>query len=92
MSKASDRFLAEAVDAVRRKVRERCLDVVAEPNTTAGQLQAIEAAVMKAVLDKEIAWALAYLAGVRMAPDVISRLQIPAPQPPTVGAAGSKGR
>lgn len=91
MSKASDRFLAEAVDAVRRKVRERCLDVVAEPNTTAGQLQAIEAAVMKAVLDKEIAWALAYLAGVRMAPDVISRLQIPAPQPPTAGAAGSKG-
>lgn len=90
-SSASDRMLREALEAIRRKIRDQVLGVVSDDNSTSGQLQAIEEAVMAAVLDKEIAWALSYLAGVRMAPDVIAYLsQCLAPQPPAVGAAGSK--
>lgn len=82
----TDRLAHSAHDAVTRKVREAVLNSVNTNGDLGEQLDCLESAVMKALADPSIAWAQAYLAGVRMAPEVLKRCaHAPPPNPPCPG-------
>lgn len=78
-------FGMAAAETVRRRVREGIFEVT-HAGDVGQQLEAIEGAVLEALTDRKIAWALAYLAGVQMAPELIRALAYPAaeaqPAPP----------
>jgi len=72
-----------AEDTIRRAARASVIDSVATYQSLAEQLDAIEDALCNALADPSIAWALAYVAGVQMAPELLKRAaHTPAAQPP----------
>lgn len=67
-------FRQKAAMAVREKIREALREAAHDASHDASfgpLIDDLEDAVCRALADREIAWALAYIAGVQMAPEIL---------------------
>ena len=84
-----------AREVIRRRVREELFEELRTNDRVVHELARVEDAVVRALEDKKIGWALAYLAGVRMAPMLVRQLveanEVAAQSSPAQPPAGEGG-
>jgi len=80
-------IMRDASETIRRAVREAVLESTRANGPYHQQLEELEEAVITALARRDIAWALAYVAGVQMAPELLRRMAHSPPPNPT-GVAG----
>jgi hypothetical protein len=76
---------------LRTRIRQAIVDAATVDRMSAHQIEVIEDEVLKALADKRIAWAIAYMAGVTMAPDILKLAQ-PRPAQPLGERGAVSGR
>lgn len=76
---------------VRMRVRQAVVEAATVDRLSPHQIEVIEDEVCKALADRRIAWAIAYMAGVSMAPDFLKLVQ-PRPAQPLGERGAVHGR
>ncbi len=80
----------QAEMAIQKLIHEKLVEALnqSDGSDTVGVIELAEAAVIEALNDPSISWAFAYVAGVVMAPEILSAHARPA-QPSTDGGGSS---